>query len=180
MGLRLEQLIATRPPARRSRKIFRKIRIALALALFARRLGRPLLGSCPVQPPPFPVTPALLAPLLLPMRGRTIASCRTPTPPSAGRILAGLTAIPRKRMGWLEGSLTPLQQANPRIPASGRLNRTLRSGILRQAHGSCCSHRSSLGGELLLDSEAFLLAHRIQHSDRSEGEPGIDLAATKD
>jgi hypothetical protein len=33
---------------------------------------------------------------------------------------------------------------------------------------------------VLLDSEAFLLAHRIQHSDGSEGEPEEDLAAEKD
>src|SRR5260370_42390383 len=123
MRPRLEQLITTRTLAGRSRRIFRKIHIALALALFARRLMRPLLGSCPMQPLPFPVTPALLAPLLLPMRGRTIASCRTPTPPSAGRILAGLTAIPIQRMGWLEGSLTPLQQANPGVPGSERFDR---------------------------------------------------------
>ena len=35
-----------------------------------------LLSSCPRQPLPFSVTPALLAPLLLPIHGRTIASCR--------------------------------------------------------------------------------------------------------
>jgi hypothetical protein len=179
MGLRLEQCIATRTPAGHSRKIFRTIRIALALALLAGRLERCWLRSYPMQSLPFPVTPALRAPLLLPMCGRTIAPCRTPTPPDASRILAGLAAIAVQRMRRLEGPLTPLQQTNPRIPASGRLNRTLRSGILRWAHGSCCSHRSSLGGELRLDSEAFLLAHRIQHSDRSEGEPGEDPAATK-
>jgi hypothetical protein len=177
MGLRLEQLIATRTPAGRSRKIFRTILIALALALLAGRLRRGLLSSCHLQPLPFPVTPALRTPLLLPLRGRTIAPCRTPTPPDARRILAGLAAIPMQRMGWLEGPLTPLQQTNPRIPASARLKRTLRSGILRWAHGSCCSHRSSLGGELRLDSEAFLLGYRIQHSDRSEAEPGEELAA---
>jgi hypothetical protein len=126
MGLWLEQHIATRTPAGRAGKIFRKIRIALALALLARRLRLRLLSSCPMQPLPFSVTPALLAPLLLPIHGRTIASCRTPTLPSAGRILAGLTAVPIQRMGWLEASLTPLQQAKPRIPASGTLKRTLR------------------------------------------------------
>jgi hypothetical protein len=180
MGLWLEQHIATRTPAGRAGKIFRKIRIALALALRARRLRLRLLSSCPRQPLPFSVTPALLAPLLLPIHGRTIASCRAPTLPSAGRILAGLTAVPIQRMGWLEASLTPLQQAKPRIPASGTLKRTLRSGILRRAHGSCCSHRSSLGDEVLLDSEAFLLVHRLQHTNRSERQPGEHLAATKD
>ena len=40
------------------------------------------LSSCPRQPLPFSVTPALLAPLLLPIHGRTIASCRAATLPS--------------------------------------------------------------------------------------------------
>ena len=84
MGLWLEQHIATRTLARRAGKIFRKIRIALALALRARCLRLRLLSSCPRQPLPFSVTSALLAPLSLPIRGRTITSCRMPTSPRRG------------------------------------------------------------------------------------------------
>src|SRR5712664_4262967 len=124
MRPRLEQLIATRTPARRSRKIFRKIPIALALALVCLRL---LLGNegRSTRAQPVPVTPTLLTPLLVPLRCRAIAPRRTPTSPLSGRILARLAAIPRKRMGRLERPLTPLQQANTRIPTSGTLNRTV-------------------------------------------------------
>jgi len=149
MSLRLEQLVAARTPARCARKICRRFRLALALARAGYRLLRLLLGSCGAATLPlsFPVTPALLPPLFLPLRCRAVMLRRTPTPPLAGRILAAFAAIATQRMGRLEQPLTPLQQASARIPTAGVLLGKGGQGIIRRAHGSACSHRSSLGAE---------------------------------
>src|SRR5205809_528869 len=98
--------------------------MALALALVRCRCL--LVGfDSPPLPLPFPVTPALLTTLLLPVRGGPITPRRTPTLPVTGRFLTRRTAIPRKRMGRLERPFTSLQQADMRPPASGTLNRTV-------------------------------------------------------
>lgn len=149
MRLGHEQLIATRTLARPSRKIFRKIPIALALALLGHHLHHRWLGRggrLP-QPLPVPVTSALFSPLLLPLRRRAITPCRVPTSPLLGRFPTRLAAVALERMGRRKGLLTSLQQANAPI-ASGTLTRSVACGILRWAHGRYRSHRSSLGGEL--------------------------------
>jgi hypothetical protein len=98
--------------------------IALALALLGRcrrdnGIGR---GGRPPRPLPLPVTSALFAPLLLPLRCCAITPRRLPTAPAPARFLTGLAAIALERMGRLEGLLASLQQAEARI-ATGRLTR---------------------------------------------------------
>jgi hypothetical protein len=122
--------------------------------------------------------PLLLAPLAVAARllPTTILSpfagpellATLPAPPARGFPLAGGTAIALLWLIGMERAFTSLQQTEPlSIVATGLLRRPRREGILEWAHGSSKPTGSSLGGELVLDSEAFLLAHPIQHSEGS-------------
>jgi hypothetical protein len=169
MRLRLEPRIAPGTLAGRAREICQKIILALALARGARhRFGR---RGAP-RPAPFAVTPALLPPLLLSVGGRSIALGRTPAPPDPRGLPAGGAAIPVERVRWLEVRPAPLQQTNARIPAGGTWIDRPGGRILRWAHGSGCSHRSSRGGELPLAAAAFCWAPRLQSSDDRSADPG--------
>jgi len=122
MRLRLEQHIAPRTTAGRSRKIFRTIGIALALARLGGCRRRGLLGrSSPTEPLPLPVTPALRTALQSALGGATIASGGTPALPVPGGLLTRGSAIALQRMRWLEVLSTALQQAQTLRPPVGAL-----------------------------------------------------------
>ena len=131
----------------------------------------------PLLPAPFPVAAGLLPPTLLsPCAGPELLAT-LPAPPARGFLLAGGAAIALLGLTWSERAFTSLQQTEPlSIAATGLLRRLRRDGILRWAHGSYQPAGSSLGGELVLDSEAFLLAHQVQHSERCAAEPRADTA----
>ena len=132
--------------------------------------GRPLL------PAALAVAAGLLSPLLLPPFAGPIVLGTPPPPPPRGFLLTGWAA---KVLMWLfrtERAFTTLQQTEPlSVTATGLLRRRRCRGILRWAHGSNQPAGSSLGAEVLLDSEAFLLAHQVQHNDGSEGQLREDL-----
>ena len=112
-------------------------------------------GDGPKPVLPLAITPALGTALLSPLVGGTIAPGRLPTVPGMRRLLTQEAAIALQRMQGQEALGTALEQANTPIPAWGTLPGVVGGGIIRWAHGSRRSQRSSLGGERLLASEAL-------------------------
>jgi hypothetical protein len=131
----------------------------------------------PLLPAPFPVAARLLPTTLLsPFAGPELLAT-LPAPPARGFLLAGGAAIALLRLPGMELAFTSLQQTEPlSIVATGLLRRPRREGILKWAHGSYQPAGSSLGDEVVLDSEAFLLAHQVQHSERCAADPRADMA----
>jgi hypothetical protein len=131
----------------------------------------------PLLPTPFPVAARLLPTTLLsPFAGPELLAT-LPPPPACGILLACGAAIALLRLLGMELAFTSLQQTEPlSIVATGLLRRPRRQGILKWAHGSGQPVGSSLGDEVVLDSEAFLLAHQVQHSERYAADPRADMA----
>ena len=128
-------------------------------------------SSCngPTPALPLAITPALGAALLPPLVGGAIALGRLPAVPGMSGLLTGEAAIALQGMRGQETLGTALEQAKPQIPALGALPRLVGEGIIRWAHGSRRSQRSSLGGELLLGSEALFVITSLtayQHQRR--------------
>jgi hypothetical protein len=118
--LRLERDITPGPVAGRPGKILRRGLFQLTLALLGRLLRHGQLGGFlgPTLPLPFPITPALLTPKLLPLWCRSITASRLPALPVAGSLPARPTTIATQRMKWLEGPFALLQQAPTQPPAA--------------------------------------------------------------
>ena len=134
-------------------------------------------AGCSLLPAALAVAAGLLLPLLLPPFAGPVGLATPPTPPPRGFLLTGGAA---KVLLWLfrtEHAFTTLQQTEPlSVVATGLLRRRRCGGILRWAHGSSQPAGSSLGDEVVLDSEAFLLAHQVQHSERYALDPREDQA----
>ena len=122
------------------------------------------------------VAAGLLLTALLPPFAGPIVLATPPPPPPRGFLLTGWAAKMLMRLSRTERAFTTLQQTESLpVAATGLLRRRRCRGILRWAHGSNQPAGSSLGAEVELDSEAFLLAHQVQHSDGSAGELRADL-----
>jgi hypothetical protein len=123
------------------------------------------------------VAAGLLLAALLPPFASPVRLATPPPPPPGGFLLTGWAAKVLMRLSRTERAFTTLQQTEPlSVVATGLLRRPRYRGILKWAHGSNQPAGSSLGDEVVLDSEAFLLAHQVQHSDGSAAELREDLA----
>jgi HAMP domain-containing protein len=170
-----EQFVATRPRTRPNRKILGNWHYQLTLArLRPSRLSVNWRGCNGLdnrlegwrrrfgehhQRNQTPIPPALCPPALLaPVRGTPMPG-RPPRLPLLRLPTASITAIMTAGMGGLKGTLAPFEQTTPTAKTARRSRRLLcrsaRIGILKGAQGSCCSRRSSLGGELLLPPRRF-------------------------
>lgn len=166
-----EQHVTARPRTRPHRKIFGNLFNQLTLARLRRNRFRVNRRWCnglgrwrrrfgeQHQRDQAPIPPALRpAALLAPLRGTPVPG-RPPCLPLLRLPAASITAITTTRMAGLKGTLTPFEQATARTKTARRLGRLLCRhagiGILKGAQGSCCSRRSSLGGELLLPPRRF-------------------------
>jgi hypothetical protein len=178
-----KQNIAAGPPTGSPGKIFRFRSWALALAQLASFQLRCLLredlrchgflthlnfdGPKPLFPTggpllltALPMTAGLLPPTPLATRAGPIPSATLPPTPARGLLPTGRAAVPLLGPCRMKRAFTPLQQTEPlAVMAKAVLSRPRCGGILRWAHGSDQLRGSSLGGELVLASEAFLLAH---------------------
>jgi hypothetical protein len=137
--------------------------------------------GCPLLPAPFPVAAGLLPTTLLsPFAGPELLAT-LPAPPPRSFLLAAWAAIALLRLSRMKRAFTTFEQTEPlSISATGLLRRPRRQAILKWAHGSDQPAGSSLGGEVVLDSEAFLLAHQVQHSERCAAEPRPDTAGDEE
>ena len=112
-------------------------------------------------PTPHTIPMRLLPPTLLSPVAGPIPLATLPPTPARGLLPAGHAAIPLLRLSRMEHAFTALQQTEPlSVMGTALLSRPRPGGILRWAHGSSQLPGSSLGAEVVLDSEAFLLAHR--------------------